>query len=405
MIPEQPIPFAPSLAARRFATRLTLLYGAVFVFMGISLPFFPVWLKARGIDVGWIGLITAVPSLTRFTVLPVITGLAERHHILKPAITGLSALAAIGYFTLGWFGSPLPMLLVFALTACVWTPVMPMVDGYALKGVARHGLDYGPLRLWGSAAFVVGALGGGLFIDRVAADSLIWVMVAMAVGAALVSVGLEPLEGPDPEAPAHPAGAVHLLRQPGFLAIILTSALVQGSHAAYYAFGSVAWQNAGLGGVTISSLWTLGVLAEIAIFAVSPRFTWRPSTLVALGAASAALRWGLTAQQPPIAVLAVVQLMHGLSFGLTQVGIVGLMLRNVPSRIAATAQGYLVAASGLTFSAATVASGELYKSYGEGVYDAMVAMAIAGGALILAARPWLAPVAGPDQPHNDALGG
>jgi PPP family 3-phenylpropionic acid transporter len=405
MIPEPTIPFAPALAARRFATRLTLLYGAVFGLVGISLPFFPVWLKARGIDVYWIGLITAVPALTRFTVLPLITGFAERHHVLRPAITWLAFATAVGHFALGWFATPLPVLLLFALTACVWTPIMPMVDGYALKGVARYGLDYGPLRLWGSAAFVLGALGCGLFVDQVAAGSLIWVIVAMALAGALASLGLQPLDDHDPHADAPHPGAAHLLRQPGFLAIIFTSALVQGSHAAYYAFGSVAWQNAGLGGVTISCLWSLGVLAEIVVFAVSPRFSWAPSVLVAVAAASAALRWVLTAQQPPIVVLAAVQMMHGLSYGLTQVGIVGLMVRNVPARVAATAQGYLAAASGMVLSGATIGSGALFRSYGEGVYYAMAAMALTGAGLILAAGPWLAGGDAEAQPQSDASGG
>jgi MFS transporter, PPP family, 3-phenylpropionic acid transporter len=405
MIPEPPIPFASALAARRFATRLTLLYAAVFGLVGISLPFFPVWLKARGIDVYWIGLITAVPALTRFTVLPLITGLAERHHALRPAITWLACATAIGHFALGWFATPLPVLLLFALTACVWTPIMPMVDGYALKGVARYDLDYGPLRLWGSAAFVFGALGGGLFVDQVAAGGLIWVIVAMALVGALASLGLQPLEDGNSRTGAPHPDAVGLLRQPGFLAIIFTSALVQGSHAAYYAFGSVAWQNAGLGGVTISCLWSLGVLAEIVVFAVSPRFSWTPSVLVAVAAASAALRWGLTAQQPPIAVLAVVQTMHGLSYGLTQVGIVGLMVRNVPARVAATAQGYLAAASGIVLSGATIVSGALFRSYGEAVYYAMAAMALAGAGVIVAARPWLEDGGGSGQPQSEASGG
>ena len=39
-----------------------------------------------------------------------------------------------------------------------------MTDAYALRGVARYGLNYGPLRLWGSAAFVVGALVIGVFV-------------------------------------------------------------------------------------------------------------------------------------------------------------------------------------------------------------------------------------------------
>lgn len=405
MIPDLPTPFASPPTARRFAVRLALVYAAVFGLLGISLPFFPVWLRARGIDVSWIGLILAVPALTRFTVLPLITGFAERHHALRPAIIALLFCTAVGYGGLWLFNSPLLLLAGYALTACVWTPVMPLVEGYVLKGVARHGFDYGPLRLWGSAAFVVGAIGGGLFVDRVAPGHLIWAMVGMALVASAVALGLQPVDDQAPVRSARCGGGAGLLAQPGFLAIIFTSALVQGSHAAYYAFGSVAWQKAGLGGVTISCLWSLGVIAEIVVFALSPRFTASPVVLVAASAACAALRWAITAFEPPLAVLALVQLMHGLSFGLTQLGIVALLVRNVPPQFAATAQGYLAAASGIVLGGATMVSGVLFSRFGESAYFAMAAMALAGAGLIVAAAPWLGAQAPAAQPQSDASGG
>src|SRR3954452_21172387 len=83
MPPESVIPIASQVTSKRFATRLALFYGTLFGLVGTHLPFFPVWLKAVGIDASWIGIITAVPSVTRFTVLPLITGLAERRQALR----------------------------------------------------------------------------------------------------------------------------------------------------------------------------------------------------------------------------------------------------------------------------------------------------------------------------------
>ena len=78
-----------------------------------------------------------------------------------------------------------------------------------------------------------------------------------------------------------------MLRKPGFLAVIVAAALIQGSHAAYYTFASITWQLAGLDGLTIAGLWSLGVLAEIVVFALSPRFKLSPAVLVVIGALSA----------------------------------------------------------------------------------------------------------------------
>ena len=151
--------------------------------------------------------------------------------------------------------------------------MMPLTDAYALRGVARYGLNYGPLRLWGSAAFVVGALACGLLVDIIAAKHLIWVIASVgSARRASPASGCSRWTGQSRL--RHPCRAeAHLLRDPGFLAIIVAAALIQGSHAAYYTFASITWQASGLGGLTIAGLWVLGVLAEIVVFALSPRFT------------------------------------------------------------------------------------------------------------------------------------
>jgi MFS transporter, PPP family, 3-phenylpropionic acid transporter len=385
--------------ARRFAARLALFYGALFGLVGTQLPFFPVWLKAVGIDAAWIGIITAVPSVTRFTTLPLVTGLAEKRQSLRGALIATAFLSALGFLVVGTQHQPLLVFLAFAVTAGLWTPMIPLTDAYALKGVARYGLNYGPLRLWGSAAFVVGALGCGLLVDVIAAQRLIWVIAAMAGLGALVSLGLRPLENPK-TAPAALSGATALLREPGFLAIIVAAALIQGSHAAYYTFASITWQLSGLGGLTIAALWVLGVLAEIVVFALSPRFTLSPAWLVVIGGLSAVARWLITAQEPSVAVLAVVQLAHGLTYGLTQVGTMGLLVRQVPGHVMARGQGYLAACAGIVTSSASIVSGAVYGRYGQGVYYVMAAMALSGALVMWLARHRLA-----DQPHSAASGG
>jgi PPP family 3-phenylpropionic acid transporter len=396
---ESQIPIASQATSRRFAARLALFYGATFGLIGTHLPFFPVWLKAVGIDAGWIGVITAIPSVTRFTVLPLVTGTAERRQSLRGAMILTAFLTALGFAVVGTQHAALAVFLVYAATASVWTPMVPLTDAYALRGVARYGLNYGPLRLWGSAAFVVGALACGLMIDVVAAQNLIWVIASVAALGAATSLGLAPLELPRTASAAlHHSSA--LLRQPGFLAIILAAALIQGSHAAYYTFASITWQLAGLSGLTIGGLWALGVLAEIVVFALSPRFTIEPSLLVVIGALSAVLRWLITAQEPTVAVLAVVQLAHGLTYGLTQIGTMGLLVRNVPGHVMARGQGYYAACSGIVSGSASILSGVIYARHGQGVYYVMAAMALSG-ALVM----WLARHRVAHQPHAAGSGG
>jgi len=385
MPPESVIPIASQVTPKRFAARLALFYGTLFGLIGTHLPFFPVWLKAVGINSSWIGIINAVPSVTRFTILPLVTGLAEKRQSLRAALIVTAFVTALGFSLIGTRHEPLLVFIAYAATACLWTPMVPLTDAYALRGVARFGLNYGPLRLWGSAAFVVGALACGLLVDFIAARHLIWVIAAVGGLGALASLGLQRLDNPRTAA-ATQSHEGALLRDPGFLAMIVSAALIQGSHAAYYTFASISWQGAGLGGVTIAGLWAIGVVAEIVVFAVSPRFTLQPSTLVVIGGLVGLARWLITAQEPSVAVLSLVQLAHGFTYGLTQVGTMGLLVRRVPAHSMARGQGYFAACSGIVSSTASILSGTIYASYGDRVYYVMAAMALSGAAVMRLAR-------------------
>lgn len=395
---ESQIPIATSVK-RRFAVSLALFYSAFFAVLGTHMPFFPVWLKAIGIDAAWIGLINALPAITRFTTLPQITALAERRHAIRAGMM-ISVLAtAIGFAAVGLQQQPLALFLIYALTCMMWTPTMPLTDAYALRGVARYGLDYGPLRLWGSAAFAAGSLACGYLVDSIAPRDLIWVIVAWAVVAVLASLLLQPLDDLRRRTRETHAGKA-LLRDGGFWAVIASAALIQSSHVAFYAFSAINWQLLGLGGVTIAGLWTLGVMAEIVVFALSPRFSLHPSTLMAIGGLSAVVRWLVTASEPPLALLAIAQLGHGLSFGMTILGTMTLLVQRVPSHQIARGQGYYAACNGLLGAATSIASGAIYARIGEGLYYVMAAMAAAGALVIWSARHRLTA-----HPQSEASGG
>ncbi|MBR0964602.1 MFS transporter [Bradyrhizobium diazoefficiens] len=395
---ESQIPM-PASVKRRFAVSLALFYAAIFAVSGTHMPFFPLWLKAIGIDAGWIGLINALPSITRFTILPQITGLAEKRHAIRSAMMLSVLVTAIGLAAAGLQQQPLALFLIYALTCMMWTSTMPLTDAYALRGVARYGLDYGPLRLWGSAAFATGSLACGYLVDSIAARNLIWVIVAWAVVAVLASLLLQPLDDVRRRAAGTPAGKA-LLRDVGFWAVIVSAALIQSSHIAFYTFSAISWQLHGLGGLTIAGLWTLGVIAEIVVFALSPRFSLHPSTLMAIGGASAVLRWVATAQEPPLPLLAIAQLGHGLTFGMTILGTMSLLAKRVPSHQMARGQGYYAASTGLLGAATSIASGAIYARIGDGLYYVMAAMAAAGALLIWSARHRLNA-----QPQSEASGG
>jgi MFS transporter, PPP family, 3-phenylpropionic acid transporter len=368
-----------------FAWRLAAFYAALFAALGVQLPFLPLWLAAKGLGAGAIGVALAIPMIVRVIAIPLATHGADRHEALRATIIVAAGMAALGYGLLAFAHGAAAIMAAFALASAFYTPIMPLADAYAMRGLGRLGRAYGPVRLWGSVAFIVTSFGAGALLDVIAARDLIWLVVAGMAVTALAACALIPLAPVRQEAGAATVwSASSLLRDRSFLVVATGASLIHASHAVYYGFSALAWRQAGLDGATIGALWALGVVAEIALFAVSGRLPLDPTKLLLLGAAGAAIRWGVMAFDPPSALLPVLQCLHALSFGAAHLGALGFVARSAPAGLGATAQGYFAVALGLVMAMAMGLSGFLYARWGSLAYSAMALAAILGGLFVLA---------------------
>ena len=68
----------------RFALKLGLFYAAYFLYGGVQLPFFPLWLESRGLDASAIGVVIAVPMVVRIIFTPIIGHQADRRSAPPP---------------------------------------------------------------------------------------------------------------------------------------------------------------------------------------------------------------------------------------------------------------------------------------------------------------------------------
>ena len=366
-----------------FSARLALFYAGLFVVVGIQLPFFPVWLKAKGLDAEAIGLVLAMPILVRVVAVPLAARLADRRGALRQVLVVSSTGAAMGYALVAWAEGFPAILASVALAAALAAPAIPLADAYALKGLALRQRAYGPVRLWGSAAFIAANFAAGFASGYIAPTGYIWLIVAASAAAAAASLALRPLRPRGSSEPAAPRSRRRLLAIPGVLPVAVGASLIQASHAVYYGFATLDWTGRGLSGTAIGALWALGVAAEIVLFALSPRLpALTPRALLILGAAGAVVRWGGMTLDPPAALLVPLQCLHALSFGAAYLGAVQFLSRWAPEGEAATAQGDFSTLQGIVTAAVTGLSGVLYGSFGTLAYAAMAVCAAVGGIVI-----------------------
>ncbi|MGA8958105.1 MAG: MFS transporter, partial [Pseudolabrys sp.] len=158
-----------------FVPRLAAFYAALFILPGIQMPFFPVWLKAKDVDAKLIGIVLAVPMVARVLAIPIITREADRRDVRAVLIVA-SLATVIGYTLVGLSAGAAAILITYTLTSLFSTPLMPLAETYALKGLMARGRIYGSVRLWGSFAFIFGNFAAGFAADAIPARHLIWLM-------------------------------------------------------------------------------------------------------------------------------------------------------------------------------------------------------------------------------------
>jgi PPP family 3-phenylpropionic acid transporter len=378
--------------------RVAGLFAAYFFGLGLFLPFFPLVLAEAGLGATEIGSLLALPLLIRLVANPLISALADRYLRPGQAIALLSAVACAGFGGLFWTQGFWPTALLLAATSLAWGPLVPISDALAARVQRQGGGDYGHMRLWGSIAFVVANLAGGLLVGTWTSSVVLGgILAGLAVSAAIgwfLPVGRQRDESaPQGAQTADGERGAAVLYAPSFLIVIAAVGLVQASHAAYYAFSALYWSQAGLGGIQVGLLWGLGVLTEILLFSVAGRIgVWIGSGgLLALGVVAAVVRWlAFPFALDPLAISAL-QLLHGLTFGATHLGGVAYVARMAPPQWAGTAQGVASTIVGVMSASATALAGLLYAMGVEPAFFAMAGLAGLGGLCLCISSLWVRP--------------
>jgi MFS transporter, PPP family, 3-phenylpropionic acid transporter len=369
-------------------------FGAVFLAYGVVVPYFPVWLHARGLSPVEISTVTAAPLFVRVLFTPAVLMLADRLQNYRAVIIAMSwsalglalAASAVSGF---WAILAVGVAFLLALGTC-----SPLVDTFAVAAVRTAGLDYGRMRLWGSITFIAANFAGGVLIEALGGGFGIWIIVfsaALAVAAAL-NLPEPPERAPTPSVPLaridwRGSTPVRLLSSPVFLLFLIAIGCTHGAHATFYTFGALHWQAQGLSAAWVGTLWAVGVTAEVILFALSApvvrRFT--PAQLIVAGAGAAVVRWAVMALDPPLLLLVPLQTLHALTYSAAHLGAILFITRAVSPKGQGTAQAfYSVIAGGVILGIVGLISGAVYESWGGGVYLVPTAVALTGLAAALA---------------------
>jgi PPP family 3-phenylpropionic acid transporter len=384
-------------AVRLLPARLSFFYIALFLFVGINMPFWPLWLTAHGLDAGEIGAVLAAGLWIKVAANPVLARFADRRGETRLPLVLMLLVATASYGAFAFVDGFWPILGVTLVAASAMSAVMPLGDSLTMHAAMTGRVQYGRIRLWGSVAFILAASGGGMALAGRSSD-LVLDSLIVALGLTFVAAMLLP-EWRRPPAAAGSRGVIALVSDRRFVLFLLAASLIQASHSVLYGFGTLHWQAAGHGPGAIGWLWAEGVIVEVLLFAMGSALLRRidgPRLLLLSGVAGM-VRWIAFGFSTAFPVLAAGQILHAVTFGAAHLAAMDFIARAAPPGLAATAQGlYSAVALGAVFGITMAFSGRLYADYAGGAFLAMAAMAAAGTAVAALVVRWSR--GGPDVP-------
>ena len=357
------------------ASRLRPFFFFLFVTYGAFLPFFPTWLEARGVRGLWMSAIMALGPAMGIVGPPGFGALSDwlglRAGILRLVTAGgLVAMTLLAVPSA--LGEAPGLALLFAsmlLFSTARAPAVAIADVMAVEAAKEPRADgtpqsYGGIRLWGSIGFLVTTLAVGRALDIRALGELPMFLAASSL--VTFSLALR-LDAPAP-ARARRLGAQmrEVLRDRGFLLLLVAGFLGFGAHASYDICFSLHLKGLGLGSDKVGVAWAIGTLAEVGLMAVSGRLLARvpARVLLVIAFATGAARWVLIALVKDVAVLLALQPLHAVTFALFWVTSLDQVRARAPKEVLATAQGVFNAAVGGGSVVGMFVWGGLFEVYG-----------------------------------------
>lgn len=338
------MPIGPRLAA-------ILSYVAAFGAVGAWYPYLSVFYQDRGLDLGAIGLMTALGAAAGLVSAPIWGAIADRY-AGSPLVIPVAALVTVaGAAALAVAIDVAAMAFALVLSSVAFAGIAPTLDARALETVSGDRNRYGGIRAWGSGAFIVVVAFTGALVERAGIASMFVVYIAALLVLAVVAL---PLRG-DAGAPRLPrlSAIGVVLRHPPLARFLPAVLMVWSAAMAINWYFSIHLIELGAPGELVGSAWAIGALVEIPIMAAYPWLASRVGAerLLAIGAAVFALRAVVLSLVDDPFLAAATMALHGVAFALVLVGGVTFVSRHAPDATAATAQGIL---SATVFSVAMI---------------------------------------------------
>ena len=355
------------MPAPALSLRLGAIYFTYFVYVGASGPYLSLYLSWLGRSAAQIGLLLGAMQCARIVAPTLWAHRAARSARPVRTLRISLVLGTLIMATLPFVDSlGLMAAVLFAQAMCAGG-AMPLVESLTMAAVRARPAAYGGIRLWGSVGFICAVMLVGMQLDHFGVGSLLTTLVVSLLAALGFACTLVDERG-ERRSAVEPWHA--LLRNRAVARLLLACFLMSMAHGPFYAFFSIHLAALGFSKTVIGLLWSVGVLAEISVFWLQPRWAgrWSIDRVHAVSLGCAVVRFAVVAVcGASLPVLVLTQLLHAATFGTWHVSAMAILQRECPEANRGQAQalymGVSFGAGGMTGSLLSGAAWDLLGAW------------------------------------------
>lgn len=344
---------------------LSMRHFTFFFTWGIFLPYWTVWLiegksftvEQAGIIVG-LGLVSR--SLSNICFFPIMCRYISLY-TLATLIPLISTIVAIFFITFDSFISIAIITIVFSL---FYPTLLPLNETISTVISKEHGVSYGKSRSWGSIGYIVALLSVGVSTYVYNDNVIVYIMILGCMVIYLSSAYKTPT-ALKKRSFEEKQSVSSLIKAPNFMIVIIICLILQGSHAAYYSYGTIYLESLGINKVIISIILMIAVIAEIIFFAIADRFFSQKSFyfMFLIASCAAIIRWFLVYEFNNPIIFIISQVLHAFTFGLAHYAFIRYVNSQLSQNLVPLAQGiYSAFAMSLSTGLLTLFSSYLYNT-------------------------------------------
>lgn len=246
---------------------LYVFYFVYFVMTGMS-TFIPKFYGEIGMTNAQIGILGSIPTIIALAVTPLLGTLTDRVAKKRHLLTALLILMAISCFIVPYSTGFLALLAVMSGYTIFGNNILPVMNTIAIEYTSHIGKPYGPIRLFGTAGYQLGALLIGIILSGSLKSlyPMMGVVILLSCAATFMMPDVKGHQHNNQKVPLTKLFADRHLRMLYFIIFFSTI-----STQFYQAFYTKHLGDLGMSNVTTSWITMLAVILELPFLAFGDR--------------------------------------------------------------------------------------------------------------------------------------